>query len=115
MPSREDQLTCPCCRERFVLSEAAWSVCLTCGVIEPPGDGSLADHGPGPGAFRDPDRDAAFSGECCMFLRVYSEEDALAKQDEVRTENAEKYREHGETPPWEREDWTEPWRPDDGW
>lgn len=110
----DDELTCPNCREKFRKSESTWTVCLTCGVIDPPGGSGLAGHGPGPGAGNDPDRpDPAFWGECCTCLRVYTEEDALAEQDDVRTETAAKYHDAGETPPWERDDWTEPWIPGD--
>lgn len=110
--NHDDTLQCPECDAQFEKGDAAWTVCLTCGVISPPGGGGLAGHGPGPGGF---DRgDAAFWGECCMSYHVYSEADALEKQDRVRTDKREKYVNAGVTPPWERDGFTEPWAPESG-
>jgi len=91
-----DRLTCPDCGETFRKSEAAFSVCLTCGEIFPPGE-EPAEHGPGPGNGR-------FFGECCMSVRLYSVEDAEDKQAEVREAKAEKYYENDLVPPWEHDD-----------
>lgn len=91
----KDKLTCPHCDETFTKDEAQWTVCLTCGMIEEPGEDTMVGHGPGPGS------DTEIFGECCSFLNMYSEESALEKQAEVREKERETFIEVGRTPPWE--------------
>lgn len=106
------ELTCPHCNETFAKSRAAYAVCLTCGRIWPPGE-SWTGHGP-PIADPDPDDPDApdIFAECNTALTVYTEADALEKQDDVRTD-PHKFSDVDVTPPWEREDFEEAWTPDE--
>lgn len=67
------EITCPCCGETFDKGQAAWTVCLGCGHIDPPGGEGMEDH-PGP---RGPGTD------CFMGVYVYTEERAQEKAQEV--------------------------------
>lgn len=78
----DKELTCPDCGHTFTMGEAAWTVCLTCGYIAPPGE-SMADHGPG--LWRGTENTKRV-WPCNTALRVYTEEAALEKQQEVRGE-----------------------------
>lgn len=119
----DGKLTCPYCDEQFTKSEAAWSVCLTCGRIAPPGE-SQAGHGPGPAApgpvpaqehrRADGRERAVVSAECCSSLRVYSPEAAVEKREEVREKYRPRYEDAGAVPRWERPGYDGGWQPDGG-
>lgn len=77
------ELTCPCCGETFEKSDAAWTVCLDCGDIFPPGE-SWVDHGPG---LWKATENTTRVWPCNMSINVYTSEDAREKQAEVRNKS----------------------------
>lgn len=85
---RTDTLQCPHCHEEFTREEAAWTVCLTCGEIFPPGE-DWGGHGPGPTYEETEYSRRIVEWPCNHALTVYSEEAALDKQAEVREDENE--------------------------
>ena len=78
----DNRLTCPDCGHTFTEGEAAWTVCGTCGEVIPPGE-SFSDHGPG---LRRGGEETARVWPCNQATRYYTEEEALAAQQEIRGE-----------------------------
>jgi len=74
-----DEITCPDCGHTFTMSEAAWTVCLGCGVIAEPGDtlDGETDNHPKP---RGPGTD------CFMAVRKYTETAARTRQADIQNE-----------------------------
>lgn len=80
MVNSNQEFSCPHCEETFVKSEAAWTVCLDCGEIFPPGE-DWTKHGPG---LRKGTENTKKVWPCNHGLNVYTEEDAKQKQKEIR-------------------------------